>query len=292
MAKLDPFRTPDSRARFIAKYDAILSDWPVPFEERDVSTGFGTTHVIVSGPEAAPPLVLLHGAAATAVMWAPVIEALSADHRCYCVDTITEANKSVASRRARGVPDLMTWLTEVFGGLGIDSAKVAGLSYGGWLAANLAVREPKLVERLVLICPAATLAPIVAEFYVRMLASGLLRSPERVRRFIRWLSSTPEVMSHPGPDLIVSNLLSARILRPEVTPPTVLTDGELRRIVAPTTVVIGDREVIYRTGPRSALDRAEALIPGVRTVSIPGANHMLTVDAPTRLAAEVRAALA
>ena len=40
---------------------------------------------------------------------------------------------SVASRRARGVPDLMTWLTEVFGGLGIDSAKVAGLSYGGWI---------------------------------------------------------------------------------------------------------------------------------------------------------------
>ncbi|MCV7173158.1 alpha/beta hydrolase [Mycobacterium manitobense] len=257
-----------------------------------MSTGFGTTHVIVSGPEAAPPLVLLHGAAATAVMWAPVIEALSADHRCHCVDTITEANKSVASRRARGVPDLTTWLTEVFAGLGIDSAMVAGLSYGGWLAANLAVREPKLIERMVLVCPAATLAPLPAEFYMRMFTSGLLRSPVRARRFVRWMSSTPEVMSHPTAELIVSNLLSARILRPEVTLPTVLTDDELRRIGAPTTVVIGDQEVIYRTGPRSALDRAEALIPDLRTVSIPGANHMLTVDAPSRLAAELRTALA
>ena len=78
MPKLDPFRTPQARARFIEKYDAVVADWPVPCEERDVRTGFGTTHVIVSGPETGPPLVLLHGAGATAAMWRPVIEALSA----------------------------------------------------------------------------------------------------------------------------------------------------------------------------------------------------------------------
>jgi pimeloyl-ACP methyl ester carboxylesterase len=71
------------RARFIEKYDAVLVDWPVSCEERDVRTEFGTTHVIVSGPESAPPLVLLHGAGATALMW----------RRCYCIDTIIDGNK-------------------------------------------------------------------------------------------------------------------------------------------------------------------------------------------------------
>jgi pimeloyl-ACP methyl ester carboxylesterase len=71
MVKLDPFRSPELRAQLIAKYDAVLDSWPVPYEERDVDTGFGTTHVIVTGPASAPPLVLLHGAATTSAMWGP-----------------------------------------------------------------------------------------------------------------------------------------------------------------------------------------------------------------------------
>ena len=143
MAKLDPFRSPQARDDFIAKYDAVVADWPVDCEERDLEIEFGATHVIVSGSESAPPLVLLHGAAATAVMWRPVIEALSATYRCYCVDTIIEGNKSVASRRILGKTKLVTWLRQVFAALDIEQARVVGLSYGGWLAANLAVPTPR-----------------------------------------------------------------------------------------------------------------------------------------------------
>lgn len=53
----------ETRVQFIEKYDEIVRSWPVPVEERDVTTSFGTTHDRVSGPESAPPLALLHGAA-------------------------------------------------------------------------------------------------------------------------------------------------------------------------------------------------------------------------------------
>lgn len=102
MADLDPFRSPELRAKFIAKYDAVLDDWLTPYEERDVDTDFATTHVIVTGPVTAPPIVLLHGAAATAAMWGPIIAPLSESYRCYCIDTITEANKCVAESRSVG----------------------------------------------------------------------------------------------------------------------------------------------------------------------------------------------
>lgn len=291
MAKLDPFRSPAARDAFIAKYDAVVEDWPVNCEERDVVTDFGTTHVIVSGPASAPPLVLLHGAAATAVMWQPVIEALSGSYRCYCVDTIFEGNKSIASRRILGKTKLVTWLRQVFGGLDVERARVVGMSYGGWLAANLAVQAPSLVDRLVLLCPAATFAPIVFEFYRGVVSANLRRSPDRARLFVQWMSSTPKVETHPAGDLIMTALLSSKSLPTGLTPPTVLSDDTLRLIAAPTTVLIGEREVIYRGGPHAALARAQRLIPGARAHLLPGANHMVTVDCPDVLAGELLKAL-
>jgi pimeloyl-ACP methyl ester carboxylesterase len=247
---------------------------------------------LVWGADGPPPLVLLHGAAATAVMWRPVIEKLSATYRCYCVDTIVEGNKSIASRRIRRRANLVAWLKQVFAALGVENARVVGLSYGGWLAANLAVQSPELVNRLVLLCPAATFAPIVTEFYRGVLTSVLLTSPERARRFMQWLSSTPDVESDPTADLIITALLSgSRSIPPGLAPPTVLSDDVLRRISAPTTVVIGDREVIYRGGPRAAIARAQKLIPNVHTHLMVGANHMLTIDAPRQLADELLSAL-
>jgi pimeloyl-ACP methyl ester carboxylesterase len=163
VGNLEPFRSPQARAQFIEKYDTVLNGWPVPREERDVPTSFGITHVVVSGPESAPPLVLLHGAATNAALWSPVIASLSSPYRCCCIDTITDGNKSVATKHVRGVADYLTWLREVFAVLGIENARVAGLSFGGWLAALLGVHAPELVNRLVLLCPAATFTRLTTD---------------------------------------------------------------------------------------------------------------------------------
>lgn len=291
MAKLDPFRDPRARDDFIAKYDAVLRSWPVEYEERDLATEFGTTHVIVSGAESAPPVILLHGAAATATMWGPVIEALSAKYRCYCIDTIIEGNKSIASRRTVGTTKLVAWIRQVFSALEVQQARVVGLSYGGWLAANLAIQAPDIVNRLVLLCPAATFAPIVLQFYRGVFSASLTRSPNRARAFVQWLSTTPTVNTDPAADLIVTALLSNKPVPTGLTPPTVLSDETLRQISMPTTVLIGDREVIYRGGPHAAIARARRLIPDVRAHLIPGAGHMLTVDCSGELADELLTAL-
>lgn len=214
MANLEPFRSPQARARFIEQYVTVLNGWPVPFEERDVATSFGTTHIVVTGPASAPPVVLLHGAATTAAMWGSIIAPLSGTYRCYCIDTITDANKSVATKRVR----------EVFAALGIENAHVAGLSYGGWLAALLGVHAPELVNRLVLLCPAGTFTRITTEFMVRVLTSSLLRSELPVGRTMQWLSSTPDAPSDPVIALVAANMLTCRTLRLELQPPTRLTE--------------------------------------------------------------------
>jgi pimeloyl-ACP methyl ester carboxylesterase len=91
--------------------------------------------------------------------------------------------------------------------------------------------------------------------------------------------------------LVAANMLTCRTLRRELPPPSKLTDDELRRITAPTTVVIGDREVIYGGGPEAALERAQGCIRDVQTRLLPGAGHALTVDCPDALVAELMSAL-
>lgn len=291
MANLSPFRGPNERAQFIAAYDSVMRNWPVPFTECDVETEFGATHVVLSGDPSAPPVVLLHGASATSAMWSPVIATLAERYRCYCIDTITDTTKSIATKQISSAAGYVDWLGQVFAALGISSARVVGLSYGGWLAALLGFWAPERVSHLVLLTPGGTLAPLSLRFYQKMMTPILLRSPARVRDSLQWMSSTPNAFDDPVVKLIALNVLAARPLRRLVLP-TVFTDEELRRIAMPVTVLIGDRDVIYRGGPEAALARAQQFIPNVHTHLLPGANHMLTLDCPEVLNAEISSALA
>ncbi len=216
---------------------------------------------------------------------------MSDRYRCYCIDTITDANKSVATRRISGAGGYVDWLRQVFAALDIPRARVAGLSYGGWLAAQLGLRASECVSHMVLLAPGGTLAPFSSQFLARTLTQMLLRSPSRLRDSLQWLSSTPDALADPGVDLLRVSMLTTRPLR-RVIVPTVLTDDELRRIRMPVTVLIGEREVIYRGGPKAALARAQRLIPNVRTRLLAGANHMLTLDCPDALITEMSGALA
>jgi pimeloyl-ACP methyl ester carboxylesterase len=289
---LSPFRGPQEQAKFIAKYDACMRDWPVPYDEQDIATTLGATHIFASGPPSAPPLILLHGASATSAMWSPIIGALSESYSCYCIDTITDANKSVATAPIRSVTDNVDWLRQIFTALSIAEARVVGLSYGGWLAAVLALHAPERVSHAVLLTPAATFAPLTIQFFARMGAASLTRSPSLIRRSLQWMSTTPDATSDPSVQLIATSASTCRPGRRGMVLPTVFSDDELRQINQPVTVLIGDRDVIYRGGPSAALDRARRHIPNVRTQLVPNANHMLTVDCPGLLVAEILAAIA
>jgi pimeloyl-ACP methyl ester carboxylesterase len=165
------------------------------------------------------------------------------------------------------------------------------MSYGGWLAALLALHAQEHVSHFVLLCPAATLAPLSAQFFGRTLTPGLLRSRSLARRSLQWVSATPDAMSDPVVELIAESFMACRPIR-RVLVPTVLTDDELRRIGARVTVMIGDREVIYRGGPQAALARAQKHIPYAQRQLMPNANHTLTLDCPKPVTTEMLAALA
>jgi hypothetical protein len=46
------FKTETGRVEYYKAYEKTLALWPVSFQEKDLDTGFGRTHVIVSGSKA------------------------------------------------------------------------------------------------------------------------------------------------------------------------------------------------------------------------------------------------
>ncbi|MFZ0534891.1 MAG: hypothetical protein WAM09_17110, partial [Anaerolineales bacterium] len=57
--KISVFRSSEGEAQYMLAYAVVLKQWPVPYNELYISTRFGDTHVVVSGPENAAPLLLL-----------------------------------------------------------------------------------------------------------------------------------------------------------------------------------------------------------------------------------------
>jgi pimeloyl-ACP methyl ester carboxylesterase len=274
MKTLRVFRNDTAKAQYFALYDARLGQWPVPFEEIDLPTRFGTTHVIASGAPELPPLFLLASLMASATVWRANAATLSRHFRVYAVDVIGEPNKSRPTRRILSRRGYAEWFSDVLDALCIDRASIAGNSYGGFLAMNQASLTPDRVDRIVLLSPAATFAPIWA-FYAHIFRSS----------FFTWIANGVAIdpLDASWGDLVNLARIEGRPVN--IVPPRVLRRSELRNIRVPVLLLIGDREVIYE--PQPTIARALERMPGLEAAIVAGANHMTALTQPDEVNARV-----
>ena len=278
MSYASRFKTPEKAEAYLAAYKATLALWPVPSQTHEVTTSFGLTHLNVAGSADLPPLILLHGFGVSSTQWYPNIGPLSRYFRVYAPDMIGHIGLSVATRPLQTPQDCATWLIELLDGLKIERATVGGLSQGGWLTLNWALAAPQRVERMVLLSPAASFAPITKKFFLRMIPVLFMPTQRMIYWFLQWTTTMPLVVGQP---LIDQMVVGIKGLKPqEMGAPifSVYTDEELGRLTMPTLLLVGEYEVIYQPGPMLVLERARRLIPQVEAELIPGGGHMFPVD--------------
>jgi pimeloyl-ACP methyl ester carboxylesterase len=275
-----PFRSEQAKAQFLKLYDARADTWPVPSECRMVGTSFGRTYVRISGPNGAPPLVLLHGGGANSLHWVTNIEALSTTYRTYAVDNIYDFGRSVCSRSIKNVDDFTDWLDELFTALELENhINLVGLSYGGWLAGEYALRFPGRLDKVILLAPAGTVLPLRMAWISRALLCTL---PVRyfTRSFMRWLLQDLAQRDEDGRKMVEEwadfTYTAMRSFAPRrMLIPTVFSDTELQGIKLPILYLVGEHEKMYPA--RKALERLHRVAPQIKTEIIPGAGHDLTI---------------
>jgi len=275
-----PFRSAKAKERYLKLYDTRAKDWPIDSETRSVDTSYGQTFVRISGPVDAPPLVLLPGASSTSLMWMPNIEALSESYRTYAVDNIYDFGRSVFTRKFKVPDDFVHWLDELFSALELGNhINLMGLSYGGWITSQYALRFPNRLDKIVLLAPAATIAPFGPGF----IKHGILTLvPHRnfLKNMMYWvledLVQKDEASRTLVEDWVDYMFLGSRCFKPKMlVSPTVLTDMELQSLKVPTLYLIGENEKIYST--QEAVQRLKKVAPHIKTEIIPDAGHDLTI---------------
>lgn len=218
------------------------------------------------------PLLFLHGAAGARV-WLPFMETLSQSF-----DVI------VPEHPGYGASDMPDWLDNVgdlayfyldlIAKFGLDGVNLVGASIGGWIAAELAIRNDTALASLVLSQAAGIhvkgLQPGDIFLWSREdYARNLFHDPKLAEAFLaRPVSEEEQVAA------MKNNLATARLAwQPRLYNPDL--HKWLHRIGVPTLILWGDDDKVIPPGCGPAF---RDLIPGSRLDIIKGAGHLPQVE--------------
>lgn len=273
-----PFRSEKAKEQYLAFEDKMLEKWPVHSKELLVQTSFGKTFIRISGPDNAPPLVLVPGGGSNSLIWHANIKALSQNYRTYALDNIYDYGKSVYTREIRSGKDYADWLNELFDTLRFDNnVRIIGYSYGGWVTSQYALYHPERLNHVVLIAPAFTIFPLSKGYILRMLTT-LIPIRYFKEKIMYWVWSDLAQMGDNGKQLVEDRidyydiaLKSFKFKQP--VNPTVLTDLELQKLGMPVLFLIGEHETMYNAS--DAIDRLNKVNARIKTELIFGTGHDL-----------------
>lgn len=148
------YKNPEAKQILMNLYDSKMDSLGLGYEDLYLDTFAGETHVIKTGDDSKPPIVLLHGINAGAPVAIEPLKELAEDYLIYAIDTIGQATKSAQTRLDLANNDYGKWLSEMFDQLGIEKASVVAASYGGFLLQKLIISNPEKVSKAIFVVPA------------------------------------------------------------------------------------------------------------------------------------------
>ncbi|HEX3515146.1 MAG TPA: alpha/beta hydrolase [Trebonia sp.] len=255
----------------------------VPTEEFLELAG-GRVHLLRGGT--GEPVLFLH-AAGGAGGWFPFHALLASAGFQVIAPDHPGFGKSDEFPEAEAIDDLVFHYLDVLDALGLERPHVVGASFGGWIAAELAVYAPHRVGSLTLLSAAGLRLPEhpVTDFF--------LMPPARVvtTMFHNPPPAPPSDARTPGtpPDLdaVIAAYREATSLArfswvPFMSDPKL--ERRLGRITAPTLVVAPSDD---RLIPVEHARRYAARIPGAAYAEVPDCGHAMYFEKPAEFASSV-----
>jgi 3-oxoadipate enol-lactonase len=149
--------------------------------------------VVSSGPDAGPPYVLVHPIGLNREAWRPVTERLPAGRRAIAYD-VRGHGCAAGAPKPFSMPGLADDLRDLLDALGVRSAHLVGMSFGGAIAQEFVLRHPGRVSSLALVCTMARGAAAYSERADDAEERGVAAQLDATLE--RWF--TPELLAEDG----------------------------------------------------------------------------------------------
>ena len=111
----------------------------------------------------------------------PTFPGLAKERTVYALDALGDAGMSVQTRKIENSADQAAWLDQVLAQLGSPKVHLVGHSFGGWSAANYAIRHPERVASLMLLEPVFVFGGLRWQVYVKSIPASVPFLPQSWR---------------------------------------------------------------------------------------------------------------
>lgn len=272
------YKSPDTQARLQEIYDEKMEGWPVPYEDVFLDTDYGVVHVIVSGPESAPPLVLLHASGVASWSWKYNIQEFSEHFRVYAIDTIGDAGKSeyaTLERVLKTGEDQGNLYAQIADLLGIEKADVVGASEGGFIGTNFALYHPERVRKLVLLGPMGYAGALKSG--LRIMAAQMFPLRPIQDNTFDWAFSSSEPLQEDFEEwfrLLMSGTAPQKVM------PMPFSAEQRQSLQVPVLFVLGERDHLVGDPQKAAIMVQD--VPDVK-VEIVNAGHLMGGEIPNEI---------
>jgi pimeloyl-ACP methyl ester carboxylesterase len=241
--------------------------------------GRHSIHYESIGDPAKPPVLLIMGLAVSSRAWDRLPALLARDFRVLVFDN-RGTGRSARAGFAYRMRDLADDAAAVIEAAGLSSAHVFGISMGGMIAQELAIRRPERVRTLALGCTIASwrkgTAPSLGTKLDLLLLNLGFVTPARISRVLvsaEWHSAHPEsaLQWMRRAERTALRFATAQVLAIARHH----TLDRLAKIRAPTLVMTGGADKLVPPANSEVLARS---IPGARLVVLPRAGHVFPLE--------------
>ncbi len=246
----------------------------------------GRVHLLRGGT--GEPVLFLH-AAGGAGQWLPFHELIAGEGFEVIAPDHPGFGKSDEFPEEDSIDDLVFHYLDVLDALGLQRPHLVGASFGGWIAAELAVYAPHRVRSLTLLSAAGLRLPEHPVTDLFLLPPAKL--PEVLFHDVTQHAPPPGTDGPPDLDAIIAAYREATALArfcwaPFFNDPKL--ERRLRRITAPALVVAPSED---RLIPVEHARRYAERIPGATYAEVPDCGHAMYFEKPAEFAAVVSAFL-
>lgn len=282
------YRSERGKRRIEQLYDELLSELDRNFERRWVETQFGRTHVLVAGPEEAPPLVVFHGGNVVNPVSLEWFLPLAEQFRIYAPDTIGHPGYSAETRISPRNDSYGKWVTDLLDAFDLEAASMIGPSYGGGILLRTAAYAPDRITQAGLVVPSGlgtgSIRRLLVEIILPMVVYRLAPSRERLERAIQPMFSEPVSEIDDALVELVGTVFEDVKLERKF--PKTVTANELANFDAPSLLAVAENDVFFP--PDVVVPRAKATIENLEVVvRLRGESHFPGANARRKLSEQL-----